>query len=363
GTAATIASGSLTIAKATTSPTGNVPAGATGVEIGRFDLAAAGEAIKIDTVYMYVDIATTTTSIGGLYQVKMYVDGTQVGTAQNLSEITATAISLGNTLVIPAGTTKTLVVKADMKTSGGTTFATGDVIAFQLGNSSSVAYTKQSSGGTGTSGAVSANSLTARTGTVSVAKNTSFGSKSSTTPTGTVNATGVKIASFVITGGSGEAVNVSQITLADITTALGNNFQNLKLKHGEGTSAVQIGNTVSSPNTTVGTYDFSANPLITIASGEQYVVDVYADIKGSPQDSASLLSPVLNTGAITATGVTTTTDASYSTAVGLQAAYMYVNDLHYQITNDTTISLFHSDVSYGHSDNFEQDQSTVQYKP
>ncbi|MEI6487926.1 MAG: DUF5723 family protein [Bacteroidota bacterium] len=48
---------------------------------------------------------------------------------------------------------------------------------------------------------------------------------------------------------------------------------------------------------------------------------------------------------------------------GLQAAYMYVNDLHYQITNDTTISLFHSDVSYGHSDNFEQDQSTVQYKP
>lgn len=48
---------------------------------------------------------------------------------------------------------------------------------------------------------------------------------------------------------------------------------------------------------------------------------------------------------------------------GLQAAYMYVKDLHYQISNDTTISLFHSEVGYGHSDNFEQNQGSFQYKP
>jgi outer membrane protein OmpA-like peptidoglycan-associated protein len=47
---------------------------------------------------------------------------------------------------------------------------------------------------------------------------------------------------------------------------------------------------------------------------------------------------------------------------GLQAAYMYVKDLKYELTNDTTASLFQSEVSYGHSTNYDVDNGGLQYK-
>ena len=48
---------------------------------------------------------------------------------------------------------------------------------------------------------------------------------------------------------------------------------------------------------------------------------------------------------------------------GLQAAYMFVDNLDYNFTNDTTLSLFHTDISYGHSTNFDfSDKNNVKYK-
>lgn len=47
---------------------------------------------------------------------------------------------------------------------------------------------------------------------------------------------------------------------------------------------------------------------------------------------------------------------------GLQAAYMFVRELEYDFTNDDTLSLFNSDVSYGHSTNFDIDGDQVKYK-
>ncbi len=47
---------------------------------------------------------------------------------------------------------------------------------------------------------------------------------------------------------------------------------------------------------------------------------------------------------------------------GLQAAYMSIKNLDYEFTDDTTLSLFHSDVSYGHSTNFEADQNNLKFK-
>ncbi len=47
---------------------------------------------------------------------------------------------------------------------------------------------------------------------------------------------------------------------------------------------------------------------------------------------------------------------------GIQAAYIHVKNLDYKFTDDTTLSLFHSDVSYGHSTNFENDANNPTYK-
>ncbi len=46
---------------------------------------------------------------------------------------------------------------------------------------------------------------------------------------------------------------------------------------------------------------------------------------------------------------------------GIQAAYMNIKNLDYSFTNDTTLSLFHSEVSYGHSTNFEADKNNVKF--
>ncbi|MBN8696122.1 MAG: OmpA family protein [Bacteroidetes bacterium] len=42
---------------------------------------------------------------------------------------------------------------------------------------------------------------------------------------------------------------------------------------------------------------------------------------------------------------------------GIQAMYMHIRDLNYEFTNDTTLSLFHSEVNYGHSTNYEGEQN------
>ena len=47
---------------------------------------------------------------------------------------------------------------------------------------------------------------------------------------------------------------------------------------------------------------------------------------------------------------------------GLQAGYMKIKDLNYEFTTDTSLSLFHTEVSYGHSTNFDIDQSKLKYK-
>ena len=302
--ATTINSGSLTVSKNLQSPSGNIASGAVNVEIGKFDFKATGEAIKIDTLYLFSDES--------LYQVKAYVDGSQVGTASNLTASQAATTSLGNSFIIPAGTTKTLVVKADIKNGTSPYAAKTDdtAINFQLGQISSSAYTLQTSGGTDTTGAVAGNSLTAKTGTLTAAENLSFGDRSSTNPTGVVNSVAAKVASFVLTAGSGEGVTVTQISLADYdaATLMGDNFQNMKLMHG----TTQIGTTIGTLNATaVGNYDFSPSPAIKIAAGEQYVVDVYADIKSGATQSGMNMSGV-KFAAVTATGDVTATDASYN---------------------------------------------------
>ena len=330
--ATTINAGSLTVSKNINSPSGNVATGATNVTIGKFDFKATGEAIKVDTVYVY--------STASLYQVKLYVDGSQVGTAVNLATTTATSVSLGNSFIIPAGTTKTLEVKSDIKdsTSSSINKTNNTSIAFQLGNVNSCDYTKQTSGGTDHSGAVSGNALTAKTGTLTAAENTSFGDRSSSIPTGVVNATGVKIASFTLTAGAGEGVTITQISLYDYNAAtlMGTNFQNLVLKHG----ATQLGNTIGNLNATaVGTYDFSPSPAISLNAGEQYVVDVYADIKSSATQTEMNMHGI-KFASVTATGNTTSNDASYDpTDFELQTMYIAsVGNLYISDDADTPVA-------------------------
>ncbi len=47
---------------------------------------------------------------------------------------------------------------------------------------------------------------------------------------------------------------------------------------------------------------------------------------------------------------------------GLNAAYMYVKDLHYEFSNDTILSISHGDAGYGHSSNLNGTENNLRYK-
>ncbi|MBI3671401.1 hypothetical protein HY249_01240 [Candidatus Azambacteria bacterium] len=312
-------SGSKVIGVATDSPTGNIADGATGLTLAKFSFYSAGETAKIDNLSVGL---TYTNADGGessvtLANVKLLLDGTQVGTtASSLGTSTAQSFTFGNTFQVSANTTKYLTVVADTTHSSITTGETV-VITLSTGTNNIQYQTTLTSDSTT---AQTARTLTVQSGTASVAKNPAFGDKLSSNPTGTVNAAGVKIGSFVITAGSGEAIKVTQIGLADnATTQVGDNFQNLKIKDSTGT---RIGSTVASLNTTAGTYTFTPSTAITVSAGQQYVVDVFADVKSTVQDSATSLAPAVVFDSVTATGVNTSSDASYTTDVNLQTAYI-----------------------------------------
>lgn len=47
---------------------------------------------------------------------------------------------------------------------------------------------------------------------------------------------------------------------------------------------------------------------------------------------------------------------------GLQAGYMKIDNLNYEFTTDTTVSLFQTEVSYAHSNNYDLNQTNINYK-
>lgn len=312
----TIASGSLSMSVAVDSPTGNIASSTTGVLLSKFNVKANGEDIKISEV-----ILTCTGSNTGktLVNVKILADGTQIGTTKALSDVCDGAThalmtySLGSTWIVRSGTTSVLTVKADI--TGTTTAA--ETIHADLHTGTAQGLTSLNAP---TVSALVGRTLTIAAGTLSVSKNASFGNKLSTNPTGTINGAGVKIGSFVINGGAGEDAEISQIAVVDYSTTYyaSKYLQNLKLMHG----TTPLGATVSSPaagSTTAQSHTFNISPAITIKAGEQYVVDVVADIKDQAQTGAY---PIVNFDSVTASGKLTGTAASYTTDVELQQTYI-----------------------------------------
>ena len=321
GAGTSINNGTLTITVCSDSPSGNVAQSATNVSLAKFCFKANGEDIKVSTL----TIKVTESGNHALDNVKLYFDGSQVGTTYDVGSAAGDtqAYNCGNAAIIPAGETKVFEVKADITYSDGTAIPANDTIKVEIVGSSSSA-TGQSSLTSITVSDASAYTLTVASGALSVAKNNAMADYTASYPTGVAGATEVKVASFVITAGAGEGVLVSQIKVGDdgddTTYDFGDNFQNLKLMHGD----TQLGLTIGSLSGASGAdYTFNISPSIEIGAGEQYVVDVYADIlTGASGFAASTISHAtknigLEVVSVSATGVATGADRSWSGATDL----------------------------------------------
>lgn len=287
----TINSGSLAISKDTTSPTENVAASATNVKLATFKFEATGEDIKVSNL----DIDTTTSSgVNGLDNGKIYLNGVQVGTTKDLLESANTNFTFGSSFIVPGGTSVLVDVYADIKTSTSTAIANASTVQVDLvagsGNAQGMASLESidTTAQTGTA-------LTVTTGTLTLIKYQAYGAQNIVKP-----ATQAKVASFVVTAGAYEGVNVDTINISQATSGV---MQNVKLMHG----STQIGSTKVTMTSTDATENVFSVSNLNLAANESRVIDVYADIKSSTlSDSFAMVVDLSGTTAITSTAATAT---------------------------------------------------------
>jgi len=330
-TSTTVNSGNLVISIATDSPSGNIALGATNVELAKFNIKAAGEKVRVTSLAVYYGGTAATTHNDGLDNVKLLLDGTQVGSTADLAAANVAAagksFTFGTSFEIEAGVTKVLTIKSDVKDDDAGAFTAAETLIVGLDAGVNNARGLVSSTNISSAG-VASRSLTISSGALSIAENTAIGDASATVPSGVVGQAGVVIGSFVITAGAGEGVSISSIVLTDdvLTTnsTLADVFQNLRLTRGD--TGAAIGATIGSlTDTNATTYTFTPSPQISLLKGAQLVVNIYADVLSSPQNLTNLNADtggIIFPSTVYATGNDTSSTADATRTTGLQAVYI-----------------------------------------
>ncbi len=246
-------SGTLTLSKNSTSPSGNISAGSSNIVLAKFDIKAVGEDMEIRKIG--VKIATTvaagyplsgniTLRVGndvlvtfsGDYTAALYSTGSQ----RNLSQY----------LTIKSGETKTLEVVGNINSN-----STTDTYQVSIGNF----YAKRLSTLDYADGTIpsalydtAANQLSVQSTNLTFNKDTSMGNK--TIAKGSVQTIG----QYVIQAGNAEDVRMSNVSVkfggtGSVSLQAANTFQNLELYDG----ATLLGSTVSSVASSSNNFSFT----------------------------------------------------------------------------------------------------------
>jgi hypothetical protein len=182
-----------------------VTGGSTNATIAKYALKAYGEDVKVNTLTILPVLTGCTPTCAGLENVSVYFNGSQIGsttTAWTSGNITLTP---GSQMIVPAGTTSSLEVHADLRTTGGVNYTLGTVSANLVAGTGTA--TGQSSQNSINIPALTGNTLAMQTGLLTVGSNSSYGSQTMNSNTGNV-----KIGSFVLQNQStSEAVRVTSL--------------------------------------------------------------------------------------------------------------------------------------------------------
>ena len=289
-TSVTINQGRITVSKATDSPTGSVPVGASNVTLGKFTFYAGGEPVKIRYLPITLlnagdnaaAVSTDLRNISVLDDVGNSV-GTSVASPSGIwgadgtcgsADVTGTVaanscdINFGTSssyinYIIPANTSRVLSVRADIVSTADIT-----TIRASLGAPAAANLEGQISFQTSTGGTATGNTMTVTSNRLTVAADTSLG-----TLTYVAGASNVKVAAFVLTATSAEGVKVSSLTFEkDDNDTI--DLQNLKVMVG----ATQVGTTQAIVSNGASTMTFSGATPISVPIGGSVTVDLFADI-------------------------------------------------------------------------------------
>ncbi len=243
----------------------NIVAGATNVTIAKYTLKAYGEAEKITSL-----VASTSV---GLDNVSLYANGLLLASG-NTATGTGRTFNLGSQLVIQAGTTVTLELRADIM-ANGTNIANGTSVIGAISGVTNNTQGQESSQ-LSTTPSLAISPVNGPTMTVSVAGLTLTANPG--TLLAVPNTNGVKIGAYTIQAGSSEDVRITSVVVA-LGGAAGTttNISSLYVQPMNGTASTIIGAPTASNNFNV---DF------TIAKNTSKVIDVYANL-GNATGTAS----------------------------------------------------------------------------
>ena len=296
--AQTINSGSLTVTKMTTSPSGNVTNGSSSVSLATYELKAYGEDIKVESLNFNIADDDNDTSLA-LRNSVIYADGVQVGSTSAIcgdyaTQTTCTSyggsgasystFSFGSSLVVSPGDPVTLEVKADIYDNAGTNgIADADTLQVVIDATalSNNAY-RQTTGSyfTAPSSDTAANSLTVAQGALTLAENTSYADQVTVAPK-----TAYKLASFSVTAGTTEDVRVTEwdvdFTAGGDAADASDDLSNLYITYGSASAP-----TTSSVKSTVADSDNTWSVDYTITKGTTIYVNVYSNVASSITDGA-----------------------------------------------------------------------------
>ncbi|MFA6227891.1 MAG: hypothetical protein WC668_01760 [Patescibacteria group bacterium] len=258
----TINSGTLTLAKDASSPSGTVAGNGTNVKLATYKITATGEDMKVKSMDLKVN--TTSGQEGGLDNAKIYFDGVQVGSTKDLTtEATNVNFTFGSSFIVPAGTSKLVDIYADLKTSTGTAIVSG-AATVTLSSSETQGVLSLTAG---TLAAVDGSALTiGAVSTITLAEYTAYGDQTLPSPSSQA-----KMGSFSVAASASEGVVVENIYISGATSG---ELANMNLK---------VGSTIIGSKATFSATDASSTISIsggklTLAKGETKVVDIYADI-------------------------------------------------------------------------------------
>jgi len=262
-------SGSLTVTKASDSPSGNVAQGGSDVLLGKFNLRASGEDMEVRKLDVYVTPAVK--ALTGNIAVRSgdgsmtYVTIAAATSSPVYTVDTATRYDLSTYIQLQSNVDKVIAVYGSVPSDAtvGDTY-TAKIANFYVKRLSSIDYTNLPDTTTQYSG----NALSVIGTDATVAKNTGIGD--TTVPPGL---SGAKIGSFVVQGGTAEDARISSIALAFTTDNYdATSIQNMLLKVG----GVQQGSSIGTPSgSSNNTYSVSIN----VPKSTPVTIDVYADVK------------------------------------------------------------------------------------
>src|SRR3989344_1218993 len=179
-----INSGTLTITKMSDSPSGDIVDASSNALLAKFQFKAAGEKVKIET--LYISARVNTASVSGLRNGAIYANGVQIGSTTTLydpddSSFDYTTFNLGSSLIVEPGSPVVLTVRADVYDTGtGDTtnsIVTGTTLKVRIEGASS------NNNGTGLTSSttldipasdIDGNSLTVKQGSLTLSKYTAY---------------------------------------------------------------------------------------------------------------------------------------------------------------------------------------------